>query len=116
MRWISILLVITMVLGCASMQPVDHSNWGTLTSQVQAGETVKVTTRDGQTRSFVVTEVTSDAIVGQDVRIPQSEITALQVKAEQQGRGKTIGIIALIAVVLAAALAGGGGGSGSGGY
>lgn len=118
-RLISTLLVVTMLASCATMRPVDTGNSGTIANQVHAGDTVKVTTRDGRANRFVVTEVTGDAIVGQNVSIPQSDIASLQVMQKNRSSGKIAVAILLgvgVAALLSAAFDGLGAVAGGDGY
>jgi hypothetical protein len=67
------------VCACARLTPSheipvkpDHINAG-----VQAGDTVEITTKDGETREFVVTEVGTTSIEGPSASIPFGEISKL---------------------------------------
>ena len=109
MRWISVLLVFVMLCGCTTMQTVDHRNWSGLPGQVEAGDDVRVTLRDGTQHAFVVREVTTDALVGDHLRVQQADIATLQVQAASKGKiaagTATVGVVALLAL-FASALAG----------
>lgn len=117
MRAIATVMLMVFVLfatGCRTMQPVDHGNWSSLQGQVKAGDTVEVVTRDGQVRTFLVTEVTPDALVGADTRVAQEDITRLRVDAVHKGRtfgaafgGAATAFLILLAAATASALGGG---------
>lgn len=102
------LVVLTTFLttGCASLQPVTPG-------AVTVGQSVVVKTTAGETRQFKVTGVENDALVGENVRVPYSEIASVDVRREGEHKMKPGVIIAIVAAVgLAVALGGGGGGSG----
>ncbi len=106
MRAITTLVLMLLLLsGCRTMQPVEHGNWSSLKGQVAAGDTVEVVTSDGQVRKFVVTEVTADALVGADTRIASQDITRLQVNAVHKGRtfGAAFGAAGTVLLILLAA-------------
>lgn len=102
------LLFVLLLAGCRTMQTVDHGNWASLPGTVEAGDRVEVLTRDGSVNTFVVTEVTPDALVGADVRIAREDITRLQVHAVSKGRtfGAAFGSAGVVLLlVLASAFA-----------
>lgn len=106
MRAITAMMLVLMLLsGCRTMQPVEHGNWASLKGQVAAGDTVEVVTRDGQIRKFLVTEVTADALVGNDVSVAREDITRLQVSAVHKGRtfGAAFGAAGTVLLILLAA-------------
>ena len=114
MRWISALLVSLMLFGCTTMQTVDHRDWSGLPGEVEVGDDVRVTLRDGTRHDFVVREVTADALLGDGVRVPQADIATLQVQAASKGRIAAgtisvglVAVLALFASALAGALGGG---------
>ncbi len=88
MRSIVMVVLLLVLAGCKTMQPVAHDDWK-LAGQVEPGDRVEVVTTDGRTESFVVTEVTDDALVGSDVRVERTDIAQLRVRAVHKGR--TIG-------------------------
>jgi hypothetical protein len=98
--------------GCASMQTVPVPQGGSGTPAVQVGDSVEVTTRAGQVHRFEVTEMTNDALVGKDTRVPYADITEL--KAARQDEGKLRIVLWIVGgIALLAALIGAGGGGSS---
>ena len=101
--------------GCAQLQnvPLAHSEQGARPN-VQVGDTVVVTTRDGAKHKFQVLGVEADALRGQSDRVAYADMRKLGV--EKQGGmhlGKTaliVGAVVLGAVAVAASSGGGGGG------
>jgi len=114
-RAFCVLALLAMIGGCRTMQPIAHEKWSNVTSNVEVGDTVELTTNDGRALRFVVTEVTGDALVGQEVRVAADEIRQLKVHAVSKGRTTALAagggaVAAFIAFGLAvAALLGGGG-------
>jgi hypothetical protein len=110
-----LLLGLLLLLGaCKTMQPVAHDDLSRLQGQVERGDRVEVVTTDGRTLQFTVTEVTADALVGDDVRVAQPEIATLRVKAVNKPRtfGAAFGGAgALVLILLGIALGGLMGGS-----
>jgi len=107
MRIFSVLMLLVVLCGCQTMRIVDHGNWSSLKGQVEAGDTVEVVTTDGRVLNFVVTEVTEDALVSADARVPRAEISRLQVLTVHKGKtfGATFGAgaVAVGIMILAAA-------------
>jgi hypothetical protein len=77
-----------------------------------------VTTKSGERKSFTVTAVENDALVGSNSRVPYSEMAQLDVKRDGMTSGKKGLLIgaAVLGVIAVAAAAGGGGGGSGGGY
>lgn len=98
--------------GCTAMQAVPVPQSGSAAAAVQVGDTVEATTRAGEVKRFKVTEVTNEELLGADIRLAYSDIAALEVARQDEGKMRTIlwilGGTALAALLIAA---GGGGGS-----
>lgn len=110
MRILGIVLVLLLALcGCRTMAPVQqYAPGSSLVGKVEAGDTVQVLTSDGQLRTFVVTQVTTDELVGADVRVARADIKSLQVSTVHRGRTIGAGIgggLTILYVLLAAAFA-----------
>jgi hypothetical protein len=86
MRLLLILLLLLLLGGCKTMQAVPHDDLSKLQGQVERGDRVEVVTTDGRTLDFTVTEVTADALAGDNVRVEQPEIASLRVKAVSKPR------------------------------
>lgn len=108
------MVFVLLLSGCRTMQVVEHGDWSSLEGKVTAGDTVEVVTRDGRVETFVVTEVTPDALVGANTRIAREDISRLQVNAVHKGRtfGAAFGgagaLLAILAAAAFASLLGGG--------
>jgi hypothetical protein len=116
-RAVSLLIAVSYLAGCANLQnvPVGQS---TGQPAVAVGESVVVTTKSGEKKSFTVTGVENDALVGSNARVAYSEMARLDVKRGGMSPGKQGLLIgaAVLGVIAVAAAAGGGGGGSGGGY
>jgi hypothetical protein len=116
-RAVAMIVTVSYLAGCASVQNIplgssfSHGN-------VQVGQSVVVTTKAGEKKSFTVTSVDSDALVGDNARVPYAEMARLDVKRDGMSPGKKGLLIgaAVLGVIAVAAAAGGGGGGSGGGY
>ena len=103
--------------GCTSLQtvPVAQTQQGSVRPNVEVGESVVVTKKDGAKQKFKVSAVNDDALVGQNVRVPYADIASLQVERSDGSHTKAILIgAAIVGAIAIAAAAGGGGGGGMG--
>jgi hypothetical protein len=115
-------LLFTIVLaGCTNLQPVPMEN-GELQENIRAGtvvhegDTARIVTRDGVSRSLVVTAVQENSLLGHIhgartdsilVEIPLDEILTLEIEKEDAGEQAvhlfgSIEILVIIAFILAA--------------
>ncbi len=116
-RAVATLVAVSYLSGCASLQNVPFGQ-SSGKPAVEVGESVVVTTKAGAKKSFTVTSVESDALVGANSRVSYAEIERLDVKRGGEmspgKRGLLIGAAVLGVIAIAAAAGGGGGGSGGG--
>jgi len=116
-RAVATLFAVSYLAGCASLQNVPFAP-SSGKPAVEVGESVVVTTKTGQKKSFTVTSIESDALVGANSRVSYAEIERLEVKRGGEmtpgKRGLLIGAAVLGVIAVAAAAGGGGGGSGGG--
>lgn len=83
-RPISVLLSLPLLLACAPpMVPLAGPDDDFKRVSVSVGDTVRVLTKYGERPIFEVTDITEDALVGENQRIPYSEMAFLELK---QGR------------------------------
>ncbi|HEX9852392.1 MAG TPA: hypothetical protein VGA68_05235 [Woeseiaceae bacterium] len=106
------LILATFMFGCTTLRPLSLSNRQAVQSELQAGDEVKVTRKDGSAMSFGIDTVTDEGISGDGTLIAWSDMQQIEVR--QFSAGKTIGLVAGIAAV--GLVAAGGSGSGSSGY
>lgn len=115
-RAVATIVAVSYLAGCANLQNVPLGQSAGKPA-VAVGESVVVTTKAGEKKSFTVTGVESDALVGANSRVSYAEIERLDVKRGGTMNGKKGLLIgaAVLGVIAVAAAAGGGGGGGSGG-
>ena len=116
-RAVATFVAVAYLAGCASLQnvPVGQSM---AHPEVEVGESVVVTTKAGEKKSFTVTAVENDALVGASSRVAYADMQRLDVKRGGSMSGKKGLLIgaAVLGVIAVAAAAGGGGGGSGGGY
>jgi hypothetical protein len=97
------------ICGCTTLHPVNIAQDR---ATVEKGDTVVVTTDDGQVHTFKVVDITEGGIHGRELSVPFSDMRLLQIKRVDVKKTVllTIGVIGVGA--LAADDDGGGGGSG----
>lgn len=101
--------------GCAQLQnvPLARTEQGVTRPDVQVGDRVVVTTRDGAKHKFQVLAVEADALRGERDRVAYADMQELGVqKPGEMHLNKTamiVGAVVLGAVAVGAASSGGGG-------
>lgn len=79
-RAIAIALIpIVMLCGCTTMTAAG-SQPGEVMRKVEIGNKVRVVTKDGQSRVFKVTQMTSEYIGGKEVQVRYDDIAQVEVK------------------------------------
>lgn len=90
---------------CMSLQgvPISHSEDPMPRPAVKVGESVVVTNMKGEKQKFTVTAVEADALVGKNVRVPYTDIQALDVRridgAQTGVVGIVVGVVALVGLL-----------------
>jgi hypothetical protein len=67
------------VASCTTTRPIDPGAPARIVEEVQPGDRVKITTRDGRELEFEVVTVEPDALVGAEQRVARGEIANLEV-------------------------------------
>lgn len=111
-----------LITGCAQLRNVPLASADSPSGQtmsrpdVQVGDQVKVTTRDGVEHKFTVTTMDAEAMRGASERIAYADMQRLEVREVGSWRpGKTALIVGAV-LIGAAAIGAASGGGGSGGY
>lgn len=114
MRWqtltSAVLIMCLLVSSCTSLKVVQISD--TITSDIHAGDRVKIVTKDGRDVEFKVVSVTSESVTGYNQQVIRFSDIAKSEK-EELGALKTagltggivLGLAALFLVIVAAAAA-----------
>lgn len=76
---------------CTTTQPIVVGTPASLEEQVQPGDRVSLTTRDGREFEFEVVTVEPDALVGAEQRVEREEIVRLEVT--RTSVAKTSGLV-----------------------
>jgi hypothetical protein len=86
------------VCGCTTLHPVDIAQDR---AAAKKGDTVVVTTVDGQVHTFEVVDITEGGIHGRELSVPFSDMRLLQIKRVDVKKTVllTIGVIGVGAIV-----------------
>jgi hypothetical protein len=96
-----------LVTSCTSLHTVaiPSPENPSLLPAVKAGDSVEVTTKTMERKTFEVTAVEADALVGRGVRVPYAEMATLEVKRIRKGptAALIVGIVIVVGSIIAAA-------------
>lgn len=105
-RTIIVILLCICMLGCTSMQAVEGPVLAEPT-QLSTGDSVQVTTKAGRSYELTVTELSNDAITGQDDdgklwKVPFDQVRSLEIERFNTAKtaGATAAGLSLTAIVL----------------
>lgn len=106
MKLVLTLIATILVTGCTSMKPIELSsdqlqNRISTGELIREGDTVRITTVEGKKQKFEVSAIDDGHVIGNGVRVPIVDITAIEI--EERSDDKTAGLTmgALIAIMLA---------------
>lgn len=107
-----VLLVPLMILnlaanGCSTMQPIDPASASPLTSVVEAGDRVRITSHDGQVTSLVVESVENDRLSDGERTFMLDQVQQLEIRKVSPGR--TLALVGIVTVAGLVAFASSGG-------
>jgi len=90
------------------MKPLPSADHATVSSQVELGDKVEITKNDGSVVKFEVSEITDAGIGGDGQFIAYADMRDISSKQFSAGAtlGLTVGILAIVTVVVAAGLEG----------
>lgn len=108
-----VFLVILLMSGCSSVSPVEMTpeqiqekiSEGNI---IRVGDTVSLSTKDGDTHTFEVTAVTQEQIAGEGVAIAIDDIIAVETREFSAGKTAALagGAVLMWAIIVAVALGG----------
>ena len=100
---VALVLSLTLLFtGCTSLQSVPLTGPSALTAYIHPGDFVQAQTKDGQSQSFKVTALESDALVGRNVHIKYADLATLQVRRIDNTKTTWVVILGVVVVLLAA--------------
>jgi len=97
-----IFLGISVIFASCASHTAVYPDPVNIQSVIQPGDTVKIVTKDNQEIEFVVTEVTDEAIIGENIKVPLNDIT--EMKEEIVSAGENLLIITILTVGVASAI------------
>ena len=103
-RAIVYLVFVTFMIGCTTLRPLSLSNRQAVQSELQAGDEVKVTRKDGSAMSFGIDTVTDEGISGDGTLIAWSDMQQIEVREYSGAKTFILGAVVVGAVVLASSL------------
>jgi hypothetical protein len=92
-----------LLMSCTTLEgrPIPGTGTPQTLTTAQVGNRVVVTTKAGETKTFKVTAVEPDALVGKDVRIAYADMSTLSVRRVKAAQ--TLLVVATVALVIAVA-------------
>jgi len=97
---VSMTVIFSFLLGSCASHTAVYPDPVNIQSVIKPGDTVIVMTKDNQETEFVVTEVTDEAIVGENQKVLFIDIAKLQ--EQTVSAGENFGIITLMTIGAAA--------------
>ena len=82
---VMLLIVSLLYASCASHTAV-HPDPVNIQSVIQPGDTIKIVTKDNQETEFVVTEVTDEYIIGENIKVSLKDITEIEEETVSAGK------------------------------
>lgn len=110
-RSVAIALCMSLATGCTTLRPLTLGEPRALREQINPGDTVKVTTRDGMQQNITVKETTAEQLIGENERVNLSDITSIEKREFSfwKSGGLTVGVVAIAFIVLIIAVVASGG-------
>lgn len=98
-RFVSCLVIVSMLGACGTTRPLTATDSKTLASQVTVGQKVEVERHDGTVTRFKVTEVSTDGLRGREVFVPYADIKRVHV-VEQMHAAMVVFLALLVATAV----------------
>jgi len=99
-----VVLCLIAVAACVhTMEPVSEGQQ--IRVQLSVGDTVRVLTKDSQRRVFKIVSLESDAMTGEDVRVPYADIVFLERRTfspERTAAASAAGVLGTVVLVIGA--------------
>jgi hypothetical protein len=98
-RILIFILCISLATGCTTLKSLEPVESQAVLSHIKPGDTLRLTTRDGKVREFILKEATDRELVGESERVNLSDITDLE--RREFSTGKTVGLVVGTIVTIA---------------
>ncbi|MDD2736883.1 MAG: hypothetical protein PHF56_23360 [Desulfuromonadaceae bacterium] len=98
-RILVFILCICLATGCTTLKSLEPVEAQSVLSRIKPGDTLRLTTRDGKVREFILKEATDRELVGESERVNLSDITDLE--RREFSTGKTVGLVIGTIVIIA---------------
>jgi hypothetical protein len=98
-RILIFILCISLATGCTTLKSLEPVESQAVLSNIKPGDTLRLTTRDGKVREFILKEATDRELVGESERVNLSDITDLE--RREFSTGKTVGLVVGTIVTIA---------------
>ena len=99
---IALFLTIFLISASCASHTAVYPEPVNIQSVIEPGDTVRIVTKDNQETEFVVTEVTDEDIIGENIRVPLNDITGME--EETVSAGKNALNIAILTLGVASAV------------
>ncbi len=106
MKPVIVWILVVVLAGCTTLRPVENaSDPADVKSKVHVNDRVQVTTRDGQSNYFLVTDIGPETIAGntrrgRHVEVPYQQISSLEVRRVNAPRSWALVGVLLVGGVL----------------
>lgn len=96
------LLAVTPLSGCASrMIPVSGTDEPSVSITVAVGDSVRVLTKHGERPTYMVTDITKEALIGADQQIRFEDMAFVEKRVRGQAADGQPGALAVVLMVVA---------------
>lgn len=99
-RVVHVVVLITFVSACSTTRPLSVDDPESLASQVSVGDRIDVKRKDSSRVKFRVTEVSPDALFGENVIVPYTNIEQVTVSEQNASAAGVVFLVLLGAAVV----------------
>ena len=93
-KFVAVTLILSMS-ACTSMKPIDKA---AVNTDIEAGDNVRIVTRDDRQVEFKVVDISDTSIIGQTESVPKDEIASIKKKKVDPGKTAVVGAYGYILV------------------
>jgi hypothetical protein len=92
------IVLILFVAGCTTMRPLPSTDAHSIASSIEVGDKVEIIRNDASDVKFKVETISNEGLDGDGIFVAYSDI--LQIRFSEHSTAKTVGLIAVILVVV----------------